>query len=184
MYCNAFPLPYKEQKSSKTLLTKGFECSARLALPGPEEKSIVISTKKGNEDTNFTDMNEKTPLSLPQATKQSEEERSLEAHHQSEAIVGTSYCEPIIEEPATPEPECANTLGDIEDFFSEDPNEIPTIKLNIEEFTQNVQNYMQRNMELQGAEMSKALVALGPEAASIPMPKLKNVNRLRTEHQV
>lgn len=66
----------------------------------------------------------------------------------------------------------------------EDFNEIPTIKLNIEEFTQNLQNYMQQNMELQEGDMSRALVALTPEAASIPAPKLKNVNRLRTEHLV
>ena len=43
---------------------------------------------------------------------------------------------------------------------------------------------MQENMELHEADMSKALVALTAEAASIPVPKLKNVSRLRTEHQV
>ncbi|CAH9142640.1 unnamed protein product [Cuscuta epithymum] len=32
--------------------------------------------------------------------------------------------------------------------------------------------------------MSNALVALTPEGASIPMPKLKNISRLRTEHHV
>ena len=156
-------------------------------MPGPEEKGIVIATEKGNEDINLTDINKKTPLPLPDATKQSEEERSPEALDQLGAIAGTSKCEPIIEEPATPEPECTNTsedLKDIEDAFFEDPDEIPTIKLNIEEFTQNLQNYMQKNMELQDGDMSKALVALGPEAASIPTPKLKNVSRLRTEHQV
>ncbi|GLT66704.1 hypothetical protein SLA2020_390570 [Shorea laevis] len=68
--------------------------------------------------------------------------------------------------------------------FYEDPDEIPVIKLNIEEFTQNLQTYMQNHMELQEFDMSKALVALTPEAASIPMPKLKNVSQLRTEHQV
>ena len=76
------------------------------------------------------------------------------------------------------------TQSDIEDTFYEDPDEIPTIKLNIEEFTETLQNYMQKNMELQEGDMSKALVALNPEAASIPIPKLKNVRRLRTEHQV
>uniref|UniRef100_A0A1D1YHU2 Protein ROS1 n=1 Tax=Anthurium amnicola TaxID=1678845 RepID=A0A1D1YHU2_9ARAE len=96
----------------------------------------------------------------------------------------TNICEPIIEEPATPEPECLQ-IPDIEDSFYEDPDEIPTIRLNIEEFAQNLQNYMQQNnMELQNVDWSKALVTLTPEAASIPMPKLKNVSRLRTEHQV
>ncbi|KAL7186677.1 hypothetical protein ACSBR2_028407 [Camellia fascicularis] len=68
----------------------------------------------------------------------------------------------------------------MEDTFYEDPDDIPTIKLNIEQFTQNLckrtWNYVR--------DMSKALVALNTEAASIPTPKLKNVSRLRTEHQV
>lgn len=93
--------------------------------------------------------------------------------------------EPIIEEPATPQQEFTEiSESDIEDSFNEDPDEIPTINLNIEEFTVNLQNYMQEKMELQEGDMSKALVALNPEAASIPTPKLKNVSRLRTEHQV
>ncbi|KAI6697914.1 hypothetical protein NL676_018033 [Syzygium grande] len=89
------------------------------------------------------------------------------------------------EEPATPEPDCTQIAeNDMEDMFSDDFNEIPTIKLNMEEFTQNLQKYMQHNMDLQENDMSKALVALTPEAASIPVPKLKNVSRLRTEHLV
>jgi hypothetical protein len=39
-------------------------------------------------------------------------------------------------------------------------------------------------LEIEHVGMSKALVAITPEAASIPTPKLKNVSRLRTEHQV
>lgn len=152
-------------------------------MPGPEERSVVIATDKRNEEIKLT-VNERTPLPLPHATKQSEDNRLLVASDKSEAKARTNYCEPIIEEPATPEPECTTTLEDIEDSLYEDPDEIPTIKLNIEEFTQNLQNYMQESMELQDGDMSKALVALGPQAASIPMPKLKNVSRLRTEHQV
>jgi hypothetical protein len=74
--------------------------------------------------------------------------------------------------------------NDIEDAFMEDPDEIPTINLNIEAFTKNLEKYMQQNMELQEGEMSRALVAITTEAASIPTPKLKNVSQLRTEHQV
>lgn len=119
------------------------------------------------------------PLPLPQPTE------LLDLNHQSGAKPGANNCEPIIEEPATPEPECTEiSEKDIEDAFWEDPDEIPTIKLNMEQFTQNLQNYMQQNMELQEVDMSKALVALKAEAASIPTPKLKNVSRLRTEHQV
>ncbi|KAJ0101959.1 hypothetical protein Patl1_05948 [Pistacia atlantica] len=122
--------------------------SARLALPGPEERSMVSSTVPTTAERN------------------------------------PAPCEPIVEEPATPEPATEISGSDIEDTFYEDPDEIPTIKLNIEEFTVNLQNYMQKNMELQEGDMSKALVALNPDAASIPVPKLKNVSRLRTEHQV
>lgn len=146
-------------------------CSARLALPGPEEKSIVTATENRPAE-NPALIVDRLALPLPQVT-------SI-----SEAKSGVSNCEPIIEEPATPEPECTQAENDIEDTFYEDPDEIPIIKLNIEEFSQNLQNYMQNNMELQEGDMSKALVALTPDAASIPTPKLKNMSRLRTEHQV
>ncbi|KAM6543171.1 hypothetical protein CsatB_007618 [Cannabis sativa] len=146
--------------------------SARLALPGPEEKRIVTSSVPTQANNRAVVMN--TALLPP-----------LENNILAEAGSKTEKCEPIIEEPATPEQECIEvSQSDIEDSFYEDPDEIPTIKLNIEEFTETLQNYMKKNMELQEGDMSKALVALNPEAASIPIPKLKNVSRLRTEHQV
>ncbi|XP_062091863.1 transcriptional activator DEMETER isoform X2 [Humulus lupulus] len=146
--------------------------SARLALPGPEEKRIVTSDVPTQANSPAVVMN---PALLPPP-----ENNSL-----IEVGSKTEKCEPIIEEPATPEQECIEvSQSDIEDSFYEDPDEIPTIKLNIEEFTETLQNYLQKNMELQEGDMSKALVALNPEAASIPIPKLKNVSRLRTEHQV
>ena len=108
------------------------------------------------------------------------------ANYPKHAVSGNH--QPIIEEPPSPEPEPENAEtkeGVIEDFFCEDPDEIPTINLNIEEFTQNLKNYMEaNNIEIEDADMSKALVAITPEAASIPTPKLKNISRLRTEHQV
>ena len=124
-------------------------------------------------------------LPLPQPIEQSDRNWQSEANQQSQAKSGVNNCDPIIEEPASPEPECTQVAeNDIEDMFYEDPDEIPTIKLNMEEFTQNLQKYMQNNMELQEGDMSKALVALTAEAAFIPTPKLKNVSQLRTEHQV
>lgn len=150
-------------------------CSARLALPGPEEKSIVNAMVINIASQNI---GETLPLSLPLA-KENLEEQPLEARP------GASNCQPIIEEPATPEPDCTQIAeNDMEDMFSDDFNEIPTIKLNMEEFTQNLQKYMQHNMDLQEDDMSKALVALTLEAASIPVLELKNVSRLRTEHLV
>ncbi|GFZ11706.1 HhH-GPD base excision DNA repair family protein [Actinidia rufa] len=142
--------------------------SARLALLGPEEKGIVsstipIATEKGPTVAI-------KPMPLPPAGISERKE------------IGSVFrnCEPIVEEPATPEPETAEiTQSDMEDAFYEDPDEIPTIKLNAEEFALNLQNYMQGNMELQEGDLSKALVALNTEAASIPAPKLKNVRTSR-----
>ncbi|KAK8685568.1 hypothetical protein V6N13_041568 [Hibiscus sabdariffa] len=159
--------------------------SARLALPGPEEKSIVSATENKTPDDNHDVIIDQLPLPLPQPTEQSDMTCQPEASRQLQEKSRVNNCDPIIEEPASPEPECTQVgENDIEDMFYEDPEEIPTIKLDMEEFTQNLHNYMQNNMQLQEGNMSKALVALTAEAASIPTPKLKNFNRLRTEHHV
>ncbi|XP_071705981.1 uncharacterized protein [Rutidosis leptorrhynchoides] len=144
--------------------------SARLALPGPEEKRIVTSDAPVATPIPPI-VNMPLPLPLPPAENNFNTIRTL--------------CEPIIEEPSTPEPEVAElTISDIEDqYYGDDYDEIPSIKLNMEEFTTNLQNIIQDSKELQ-ENMSKALVALNPNAASIPTPKLKDVSRLRTEHLV
>lgn len=93
--------------------------------------------------------------------------------------------EPIIEEPASPRvEESPETMeNDIEDFYED--GEIPTIKLNMEAFAQNLENCIKEsNKDLQSDDIAKALVAVSTEAASIPVPKLKNIHRLRTEHYV
>ncbi|XP_042436649.1 protein ROS1A-like isoform X3 [Zingiber officinale] len=139
--------------------------SARLALPGPEEKSLVHISMPIASETN----NEQ--IFSPRPVYQIE---GIDGLH---SITVPENCIPIIEEPATPEAECVQIEERaIEDAFYEDPDEIPAIKLNIEEFTHNLQNYMQaKNMEIQDVDMSKALVSISPEVASIPMPKLKNL---------
>ncbi|KAJ7974951.1 transcriptional activator DEMETER [Quillaja saponaria] len=135
--CNACPMRAECRHFASAF------ASARLALPGPEEKSIKQIQKLENAS------------------------QSLKSQqHQNQECIRESDIE------------------DIEDLFGEDPDEIPTIKLNMGEFQMNLQSYMQENMELQEGDMSKALVSLSQEAASIPTPKLKNVSRLRTEHQV
>ncbi|WOL08612.1 hypothetical protein Cni_G17365 [Canna indica] len=147
--------------------------SSRLKLTGPEEKSLVSSNMFIASEENHARL-----LNPTQHIYQLEGNSNLTG-----SVL--ENCEPIIEEPASPEAECIQIEErEIEDAFYEDPDEIPTIKLNIEEFTQNLQDFMQSNMEIQDVDMSKALVAINPEAASIPMPKLKNVSRLRTEHLV
>ncbi|KAM2878203.1 hypothetical protein FF1_013828 [Malus domestica] len=193
--CNACPLRAECRHFASAF------ASARLALPGPEEQSIVSATEDRTTHPNPAGINNRMPLPFPQATyqqleaSQKSEVKSTAGHcepttyHQlevseiSEVKAAVGNCEPIVEEPASPEPVCTQISEDIEDFC-DDPDEIPTIKLNIEEFTQTLQNYMEKNMELQEGDMSKALVSLTPEAASLPTPKLKNVSRLRTEHQV
>eukprot|EP00257_Ricinus_communis_P022239 XP_015581912.1 transcriptional activator DEMETER isoform X1 [Ricinus communis] len=165
--CNACPMRAECRHFASAF------ASARLALPGPEDKSIVTATVPLTTERSPGIVID--PLPLPPA------EDNLLTRRGSDIV----SCVPIIEEPATPEQEHTEVIeSDIEDIFDEDPDEIPTIKLNMEELTVNLQNYMQANMELQECDMSKALVALNPEAASIPTPKLKNVSRLRTEHQV
>ncbi|KAI3470567.1 hypothetical protein Pfo_027230 [Paulownia fortunei] len=144
--------------------------SARLVLPGPEERRIVSSAAPSSSKSSGVFIK---PMPLPPA------EDNL-----GRGMGFTSNCEPIIEEPTTPESPIEVSERDIEDAFYEDPDEIPVIKLNIEEFTTNLQSFIQEKMEMQEGDMSKALVALSPELASIPMPKLKHISRLRTEHQV
>ncbi|XP_068651410.1 transcriptional activator DEMETER-like isoform X2 [Aristolochia californica] len=166
--CNACPMRAECKHFASAF------ASARLALPGPEEKGLVTSAVPL-----CTDRGHKVvinPIPLPQL--------KMAPYPQVDARV--TRCEPIIEEPASPEAQGLDGSEiAIEDAFWEDESdEIPVIKLNFEEFSQNVQNYMHENMSLQEGDMSKALVALTPEAASIPVPKLKNVSRLRTEHQV
>ncbi|XWS66286.1 hypothetical protein CRYUN_Cryun05aG0186400 [Craigia yunnanensis] len=164
--CNACPM-----RGECRHFTSAF-ASARLALPGPEEKSITSSTAPMMSERNPVRVVNQMPLPPPE-------------HNLLKVGPNNGNGEPIIEEPATPEPEhTEESQSDIEDACYEDPDEIPTIKLNIEEFTANLQHYMQAKMELQEVDLSKALVALNPEAASIPTPKLKNVSRLRTEHYV
>ncbi|KAI3801100.1 hypothetical protein L1987_29202 [Smallanthus sonchifolius] len=163
--CNACPMRAECRHFASAF------ASARLALPGPEEKRMVPSDAPNSANaTNTTQPVISAPMQLPPV--------------ENNCNVNTQFsCEPIIEEPATPEPETAElSLSDIEDQYYDDADEIPTIKLDMNEFTANLQK-MQNSMEIQG-DMSKALVALNPQAASIPTPKLKNVSRLRTEHLV
>ena len=93
--------------------------------------------------------------------------------------------EPIIEEPSTPEASTEFSESDIKDILSQDTDEIPTIDLSLEELKMNVKEFMkERNVIIPEAALSKAFVALNPADTSIPAPKLKNVNRMRTDHQV
>ncbi|XP_054811125.1 transcriptional activator DEMETER [Prosopis cineraria] len=167
--CNACPLRAECRHFASAF------ASARLALPGPEEKGMVSNPVPIATERNPTLNMNPAVLPLP------------EINLLREATSEICKYEPIIEEPETPEQECPDTQAlesDIEDSFWDDPDEIPMIKLNTEEFAMNIQNILQENMELVEGDLSKALVAFNPATASIPTPKLKNVSRLRTEHHV
>ncbi|KAL6586276.1 hypothetical protein OROMI_001264 [Orobanche minor] len=163
--CNACPM-----KGECRHFASAF-ASARLALPGPEEKHIVRSSVPVIANKGPDMIIKPLPLISPEGNI--ERRTGL-----------TRNCEPLIEEPTTPEPPKEVSERDIEDAFYEDSDEIPVIKLDVQEFTTNLQSVMQEQMEMGEADMSKAIVALSPELGSIPIPKLKHVSRLRTEHQV
>ncbi|XP_073157361.1 DNA glycosylase/AP lyase ROS1 isoform X2 [Henckelia pumila] len=156
--------------------------SARLGLPAPEEKSIVSAAKNKGADQKSTGGMNTLQLPSPQVNQTDVE---LEVSNTQPIIEEPTTPEPIIEVPVTPETELVQVPEfDIENPFHEDLGEIPTIQLNMEEFNHNLHKIMQQNAELQEQDMSKALVALNLQDASIPFPKLKNVSQLRTEHQV
>lgn len=70
---------------------------------------------------------------------------------------------------------------DIEDFGL---YQIPRIKFDEEKMRETVQKFINENILLQEGQLSKSLMVLNSEMASIPTPKLKNGKHLRTEHQV
>ncbi|XP_047322893.1 DNA glycosylase/AP lyase ROS1-like isoform X2 [Impatiens glandulifera] len=173
--CNACPL-----RGECRHFASAFS-SARFSLPASEEKGLASRT--GNEVPDQFPVEDIQLIQLLQEEPQNDTSELLQEEPQNDSSEPhVELPEPIVEVPFTPESEL--TEIDIEDSFCDGPEEIPTIRLNVEEFTQNIQNFIQQNMELQDSNMSKALVALTAEAASIPIPKLKNVSQLRTEHLV
>ncbi|XP_031102989.1 protein ROS1A isoform X2 [Ipomoea triloba] len=174
--CNACPMRAECRHFASAF------ASARLALPAPEDKSIVPAFENKPAEQNTVDTINPLQLLLPQSNEQSVAQYGV--NNSQPIIEEPATPEPIIEVPSTPVPDQIPSEADIEDAYSEDPNEIPTINLNLIQLAQNVKMFVKNNMELNQVEMSKALVALTPEAASIPMPKLKNISRLRTEHNV
>ncbi|KAK6945705.1 hypothetical protein RJ641_013249, partial [Dillenia turbinata] len=105
---------------------------------------------------------------------------------QDTRVLGTktsTLSEPIIDELTSRTPlqiVVPDSESDIEDLFSQENDGIPIIKLDIETFKGNLKELMeQKNILIEGEDMSRALVAV--EDASIPVPNMKNESRLRTE---
>ncbi|XP_076926193.1 transcriptional activator DEMETER-like [Bidens hawaiensis] len=95
-------------------------------------------------------------------------------------------CEPIIEVPPSPEPEVESIIGDIEDLWCEsDDEEIPTIRLNTEEFRETLKETMDTNKtQIPDADVSKAVIAFSAEAENIRVPPKKFIAKSRTMHLV
>ncbi|XP_050205063.1 uncharacterized protein LOC126655104 [Mercurialis annua] len=152
--------------------------SQTLCLPRPsekvEEKSEVpiICCGSSAVDENSAVVLHPTPI----FTQTSE----------SECVKQTS--EPIIEEPKSPQ------LDDIEDFgiyhgndedITNQDEEIPTFNLSNEPFRANVQCFMDNYWNIHQPDgASRAIVPISVNVDSVPLRKLKNISRLRTEHQV
>ncbi|GLT82064.1 hypothetical protein SLE2022_004770 [Rubroshorea leprosula] len=135
--------------------------SARLALPGPSDKRMVSSAVHTVHKNN--------PISVPELPESGYKAKNLE---------------PIIEEPIIEElPSHVLEAQESEEPEIEyDSEGIPIIKLSAETFRTNIQDFMDK--KFQDGIGQRALVALNPIAASIPARKLKDVSRLRSEHQV
>ncbi|XP_048444775.1 DEMETER-like protein 2 isoform X3 [Pyrus x bretschneideri] len=141
--------------------------SARLALPGPEKKPG--STKNGSSTDPL--MMALQALNPPTVSSL---EVSLDSKYQSKS------CEPIIEEPSSPQPEYTETsLRDIEDLFLDDPNDMPTIKMRDERFSTILEPY---TGVFQENDMATGLVP--SRYANFQAPKSKDAFRLCTKHLV
>ncbi|XP_071696794.1 DNA glycosylase/AP lyase ROS1-like [Rutidosis leptorrhynchoides] len=146
--------------------------SGRLALPGSEETSNVTSIVSVENEQNHSKF--VTPTS----------------HFDIQGgNSGSSYHDPIIEVPSSPEPEIKDTqpiIGDIEDLFIDSDDEIPFIQLNVEEFRETLKDTIETHNipNLSEDDKTKALVALIAETNTFRVPRMKFVARSRTFHLV
>ncbi|KAK1551050.1 hypothetical protein Q3G72_029306 [Acer saccharum] len=165
---------------------------ARLALPRPSEKAIV-NKRNPHADVNPIPVTFLEAGMLPRPSEKGYPlvdvnpipVTLLEADLLSESGILNNNCEPTIEEPASPETQCTemSTEPDFEDFSCGEPEEIPTIRLQDREFNiEQIQIFLETNKMM--LQKSRDLVLLAAEATSMPAPKLKSINRLRTEHLV
>lgn len=187
--CNACPMRAECKHFASAF------ASARLSLQGPQEKSSsgenplcapsILPLPR--HELNIEIPSKVVPLQLTEPRLQ---EQNCETEIPSKVVPlqlaesahQEQNCEPIIEEPATPEPEHIESSEVVDEWAYTDPDEIPVIKLNLHELSYNIQQICKSNM--QDIDVSKALIMLSPQDASIPAPKLKYVHRLRTEHRV
>ena len=118
-----------------------------------------------------------------------------------------SPCPEYIERDIEDFPKPLAVVRDIEDFGCDYDDEMPMVRLNTDRFRETLGSFIHSNdISLQGGEISNAIVQAGKisnaivqggemlgalpitlvdeETAKIPLPKLKNMHRLRTVHRV
>ncbi|XP_021610065.1 DEMETER-like protein 2 isoform X2 [Manihot esculenta] len=110
----------------------------------------------------------------------------LESNKTLASELRSQNCEPIIEEPKSPQLEQVTDDLTIEEIIYDDKEaKIPTIKLNNESFKKNVHYFMDKyGQNLQSLHLSRDIVPVYVDVDSVPLHKLKHTNRLRTEHRV
>ncbi|XP_022996087.1 protein ROS1-like [Cucurbita maxima] len=157
--CNACPLRAECRHYASKY------ASARLALPGLPEKRMVSTMIPEKRYEGTAQVMNPAPV------------LHVEGNPSSESRYETINCEPIIEVPRSPEHAYDESQStDIEDLYEYDSDDVPVIRLDSGQFTTS-QNCMDNSI-------TGALIPLNDRVASIPMRKLKHVDRLRTEHQV
>ncbi|CAH1413573.1 unnamed protein product [Lactuca virosa] len=173
--CNACPMRAECRHYASAF------ASARLALPGPKGSSSVTTT-----------IIPAPPASPPPLPPVQPPPPLVVADVDPNDCDSNSYvenCEPIIEIPPSPEPYVEVKLPDIEDYFCESEDEIPTIRLNTQEFEETLKETINKKNNLSFSEtddVSNAIVALSREAASfrVRVRPIKHTGKLRTIHIV
>ncbi|XP_061345349.1 transcriptional activator DEMETER-like [Gastrolobium bilobum] len=178
--CNACPMRNECKHFASAF------ASTKLALPEPtpdqrpSDESIVVTPMHPDNSFKYSTL----PSNSTLPTFNSEVNKSLITEEGKE-------CEPIIEMPASPEPESMESVefdvNNDQEFYKEvvcedieDIGDILTFKLNkLESLSKTYSEESENDMNT-----STALVAFHADAANIPVPKMKNVSRLKTERLV
>ncbi|GLJ19156.1 hypothetical protein SUGI_0343970 [Cryptomeria japonica] len=184
--CNACPMKLNCKHFASAF------ASARKALPAPVDKSLSMPISSFDPQSQ-QDSYPLIPLALPPISSfdilSQQNPYTLDLANISVRHLSTSMptCEPIIEEPSSPERESIDSSAESapHDSFDMDSEEILSINLNCNDNALQIYKSSESGTQhLDATDTSTALVVALPEYASIPLPKLKNISRLRTEHQV
>ncbi|KAK1388263.1 hypothetical protein POM88_016441 [Heracleum sosnowskyi] len=161
--------------------------SSRLALPWLKDKNFVASNLSAEaSDQNRSVFITPLPDSLSEVKISDEADPNLSEINVLDSTYQTQDFQPIIEVPESPRPESVEPqeLSDIEDYFIDSDDEIPTIRLNEKELKKNLQNILVTEYMFQEGDIADALTALTKEAASVHPRKYKFIEKLKTVHQV